>query len=48
MEYSDIIRPNSLYLFPGMMPHYTTLYQSEKPRITLAFNLIDQMWPMKK
>ena len=47
MEYSDIIRSNSLYLFPGMMPHYTTAYQSEKPRITLAFNLIDQTWPMK-
>ena len=47
MEYSDIIKSNSLYLFPGMMPHYTTAYQSEKPRITLAFNLIDQTWPMK-
>ena len=40
MDFSDILQPNSLYMFPSMMPHYTLPYQSDKPRVALSFNLI--------
>tara|TARA_R110000796_G_C14350749_1_gene411548 strand:+ start:42 stop:626 length:585 start_codon:yes stop_codon:yes gene_type:complete len=39
MEFSDIMQPNGLYIFPSMMPHYTLPYQSDKPRVALSFNL---------
>ena len=39
MEFQDVMRTNSLYIFPSIMPHFTLPYLSDKPRVALSFNL---------
>ena len=38
---SEILRDNTLYLFPGICPHSTTVGQSDVTRLSLAFNIIN-------
>ena len=39
MDFQDMMKSNSLYLFPSIMPHYTLAHLSDKPRVGLSFNL---------
>ena len=39
MNIQDVMKSNSLYIFPSMMPHYTLPHLSDKPRVGLSFNL---------
>tara|TARA_R100001015_G_C4562431_1_gene122037 strand:- start:166 stop:756 length:591 start_codon:yes stop_codon:yes gene_type:complete len=37
---SEVAKSNTLYLFPGICPHYSTKSQSEIPRVALSFNIM--------
>jgi hypothetical protein len=39
MDFQDVMKSNSLYIFPSMMPHLTVPHLSDKPRVGLSFNL---------
>ena len=40
LSHAETIKSNTLYLFPGIMPHFTTEYTAEIPRVALAFNIM--------
>ena len=39
---SQILKDNTLYLFPGICPHSTTVGQTDVTRLSLAFNIINR------
>ena len=39
MDHAETISGNTLFLFPGIMPHYTTEYTSDVPRVAIGFNI---------
>jgi hypothetical protein len=40
LNHAEVTKSNTLYLFPGMCPHYSTESQSEIPRVALSFNIL--------